>query len=99
MTSYTERGGPCAPPPRSVVPAEKGRKAALFTKHPLESRKWPGLNWWGVSHCVLSRSTELSRGITGVPCGAGSRWGRAQVPAPRAGPRQALGDGPRGGGR
>lgn len=77
-------------PARAMVPAEKGRKAARFTKHPLASRKWPGLNWRGVSHCVLSRSTELSRGTTGVPCGraaggAGSRClvhlGRPQTAA------------------
>lgn len=65
------------PAHKSGVPAEKGRKAARFTKCPSASRKWPGLNWRGVSHCVLSRSTELSRGITGVPCG----WDTEALPA------------------
>lgn len=46
---------------------EKGRKASLFTKFPSASRKWLGLNWCGVSHCVLSSSTEVSDGITIIP--------------------------------
>lgn len=61
----------------SKLPAEKGRKAPRFIKCPLASRKWFGLNRLGVSHCVLSRSTEVSRGITGVPCKAeGAQGGR-----------------------
>lgn len=80
---------------RAAVPVEKGRKAARFTKCPLASRKWPGLNWWGVSHCVLSRSTELSRGITGVPCGQGSRWGGHPLHPSR--PRTGVGEGGRAG--
>lgn len=50
------------------LPVEKGRNAFLFTKFPSTSRKWLGLNSSGVSHCVLSSSTEVSRGITVVPC-------------------------------
>lgn len=80
----------------SKLPVEKGRKAPRFIKRPLASRKWFGLNWLGVSHCVLSRSTEVSKGITGVPCkaeGSQSRQicseageeGRHRLPpAPRA---------------
>lgn len=60
----------------SKLPVEKGRKAPRFIKHPLASRKWFGLNWLGVSHCVLSRSTEVSKGITGVPCKAEGSQGR-----------------------
>lgn len=58
------------------LPVEKGRKAPRFIKRPLASRKWFGLNWLGVSHCVLSRSTEVSKGITGVPCKAEGSQGR-----------------------
>lgn len=60
----------------SKLPVEKGRKAPRFIKRPLASRKWFGLNWLGVSHCVLSRSTEVSKGITGVPCKAEGSQGR-----------------------
>jgi hypothetical protein len=41
------------------------------------------LNCPGVSHCVLSSSTEVSRGITGVPCG-----GRSQAPGAGSGRTQ-----------
>lgn len=58
---------------------EKGRKAPRFTKRPSASRKCCGLNWLGVAHCVLSRSTEVSRGITGVPCGVEGSQGRLFV--------------------
>lgn len=83
------------PPARQgAVPAEKGRKAARFTKHPSAARKWSGLNWRGVSHCVSSRSTELSRGTTGVPCGraaGGPLAGHPVLPAvPWAGPGRGL---------
>lgn len=50
------------------APAEKGRKAVRLTKRPCVSRKWLGLKRSGVAHCVLSRSTELNNGMTGVPC-------------------------------
>lgn len=94
-------GEPGPPACRAVVPAEKGRKAARFTKRPSASRKWPGLNWRGVSHCVLSRSTELSRGTTGVPCGqaAGGLAGRPVHPGQPDGvyrrkrPQRRQGDG------
>lgn len=68
------------------VPVEKGRKASLLTKFPSASRKWLGLNWCGVSHCVLSSSTEVSDGMTIMP------WEKTQEIAR---PRGACGAAPR----
>lgn len=49
------------------VPAEKGKKASLLTKLPSSSRKWEGLNVFGVSHLLSSWRTEVNRGRTVVP--------------------------------
>lgn len=51
------------------LPAEKGRKASLLTNRPSLSRKWAGLKVCGFSHWLSSYKTEVSRGMTIVPCG------------------------------
>lgn len=50
------------------LPAENGKKASRGTKFPSLSRKWPGLNCRGVSHCSGSYRTDAIFGITMVPC-------------------------------
>ena len=52
----------------NYIPAEKGIKASLLTNFPLSSRKWAGLKVWGLSHSLSSCRTDVSRGITLVPC-------------------------------
>lgn len=54
-------------PALCLLPAEKGRKASLVTKFPSLSRKWPGLNCWGVSQHSGSHSTEAKLGKMMVP--------------------------------
>lgn len=50
------------------LPAENGKKASRGIKFPSLSRKWPGLNCRGVSHCSGSYRTDAIFGITMVPC-------------------------------
>lgn len=50
------------------LPAENGKKASRFLKFPSLSRKWPGLNSRGVSHCSGSYRTDAIFGKTMVPC-------------------------------
>lgn len=50
------------------LPAENGKKASRGIKFPSLSRKWPGLNCLGVSHCSGSYRTDAIFGRTMVPC-------------------------------
>lgn len=50
------------------LPAENGKKASRGMKFPSLSRKWPGLNCRGVSHCSGSYRTDAIFGIMMVPC-------------------------------
>lgn len=50
------------------LPAENGKKASRGVKFPSLSRKWPGLNCRGVSHCSGSYRTDAIFGIMMVPC-------------------------------
>ena len=49
------------------LPIEKGKKASWLTKFPSLSKKCPGLNCRGVSHCSGSYNDEAIFGRTMVP--------------------------------
>lgn len=49
------------------LPAENGKKASRGIKFSSLSRKWPGLNSQGVSHCSGSYRTDAIFGMTIVP--------------------------------
>lgn len=52
---------------KNTKPAENGRKASLLRNWPSESKKCWGLKTSGVSHSFLSKSTDESMALIGVP--------------------------------
>lgn len=83
----------------AVVPAEKGRKAARFTKRPSASRKWPGLNWRGGSPTASCPGARSSGGAPQAFPVRGGRWTDGRPVHPGGPRRGAQGGGPEAGGK